>query len=338
MVANIQAKLADTASVIPGVLICVLIAMSATFLSDHHGGPRLLYALLMGLSLHFLTEQARIKPGIDFCARSLLRLGVALMGVRVTVSQVMELGVGTAVVAAIALGSTIVCGLLLARVLRVAPAHGVLSGGAVAICGASAAIAISSVLPATRENERFTLLTIVGVTLLSTLAMVLYPFLLGMLPLSPRAAGVVIGGTIHDVAQVVAAGMLIGPEAAETATVVKLFRVMLLMPVVLLIAVAFRKGTRAAKPASTVPLVPGFLIAFVVLMLLTSVGAVPSSTISVAGEASQMLLVIAIGASGIKTTFADLLGLGWRPVLMLASETVFIAVLVTISILMLGLT
>lgn len=337
-VTQIQTKLAETTSVVPGVLVCALIGMSATFLSDHYGGPQLLYALLIGLSLHFLTEQAKLKPGIDFCSRTLLRLGVALLGMRITVSQVVELGLGTALVAALALGATIMFGLLLARVLRVAPAQGVLSGGAVAICGASAAMAIASVLPATKENERFTLMTVVGVTLLSTVAMVLYPFVLGLLPLSPRAAGVVLGGTIHDVAQVVAAGMLIGPEAGNAATVVKLFRVMLLMPVVLLVAMAFRKHAQAAGPKSTVPLVPGFLVGFVVLMLLTSADAFPPSTISMAGEASRALLVAAIGAAGMKTTFADLLKLGWSPVLMLASETVFIAVLVTLSVFLLGLT
>jgi uncharacterized integral membrane protein (TIGR00698 family) len=340
-VAQIQAKLADTTSVFPGMLVCALIAMSATFLSDHYGGPQLLYALLIGLSLHFLTEQSKLKPGIDFCSRTLLRLGVALLGMRITVSQVVELGLGTALVAALALGATILFGLLLARLLRVSPAQGVLSGGAVAVCGASAAMAISSVLPATKENERFTLLTVVGVTLLSTVALVLYPFVLSLLPLSPRAAGVVLGGTIHDVAQVVAAGMLIGPEAGNAATVVKLFRVMLLMPVVLLVAMAFRKHARAAGPKgmkSTVPLVPGFLVAFVVLMLLTSADAFPPSTISMAEEGSRALLVAAIGAAGIKTTFADLLELGWRPVLMLASETVFIAVFVTLSVVLLGLT
>lgn len=338
MIAQIQAKLAGTASVVPGVLVCALIAMSATFLSRQYGGAQLLYALLIGLSLHFLTEQAKLKPGIDFCSRSLLRLGVALLGMRVTVSQVQELGFGTALVAALALVTTIVFGLFLARALRLKPAQGVLSGGAVAICGASAAIAISSVLPATKENERFTLMTVVGVTLLSTVAMVLYPFVLSQLPLTPTAAGVVLGGTIHDVAQVVAAGMLIGPEAGNAATVVKLFRVMLLMPVVLVIALAFRKHTLGTAQSAKVPTIPGFLVAFVVLMLISSAGAFPSSTISMAGEVSKALLVVAIGAAGIKTTVADFLELGWKPVFMLVLETVFIATLVTLSIFLLGLT
>ena len=111
-----------------------------------------------------------------------------------------------------------------------------MSGGSVGFCGASEAMAISSVLPQTKENKRFTLLAVVGVTVLSTTAMVLYPFFMQLLALSPVQSGIFLGGTIHDVAQVVAAGMMIGQEAGDAATVVKLFRVVLLMPVVLLIA------------------------------------------------------------------------------------------------------
>lgn len=334
-VARFSEKWAGTASVFPGALICVVVAMAATFLAQQFGGPQLLYALLIGLSLHFLVDQSRIVPGIDFCSRTLLRLGVALLGMRITVSQVLGLGFETALIMGVAVGATILLGLALARVLGVAPSQGVLSGGAVAICGASAALAISSVLPPTRENERFTLLTIVGVTVLSTFAMVVYPFALGFLQLSEKASGIVIGGTIHDVAQVVAAGMLIGPEAGEVATVVKLFRVVLLMPVALLVAMAFRGPAQPTRRPLAIPLIPGFLVAFVVLMLLGSAHVFPASLTALAGDASKALLVVAIAAAGIKTAFVDLLKLGWKPVLMLASETMFIAVIVLAAVLLL---
>lgn len=333
-VARLTAKWADSTSVFPGVLICIVVAMAATFVSEQFGGPQLLYALLIGLSLHFLVDHPRILPGVDFCARTVLRLGVALLGMRITVSQVLELGLGTALVVAGAVGSTIIFGLALARVLRLEPSQGVLSGGAVAICGASAALAISSVLPATRENERFTLLTVVGVTVLSTLAMVIYPFALRFLDIDQEVAGIVIGGTIHDVAQVVAAGMLVGPEAGEVATVVKLFRVMLLMPVALLVAIAFRGRVQAASRRPAIPLVPGFLLAFVLLVLLGSLGAFPAVMAAVAGDSSKALLVVAIGAAGIKTTFLDLLALGWKSVLLLVLETAFIAAFVTSAVLL----
>jgi uncharacterized integral membrane protein (TIGR00698 family) len=318
---------------LPGVMVCLVIALAATFLSDRHGGPQLLYALLIGLSFHFLMSNPQIKKGIDFCGRTVLRCGVALLGARITFDQVRQLGLTTGLIIALALACTIGFGLLLARWLKRTPAEGVLTGGAVAICGASAALAISSVLPQTKDNERFTLLVVVGVTVLSTVAMVIYPFSIHLLGLSPQAEGIFLGGTIHDVAQVVAAGMMLGPEAGDTATLVKLFRVMLLMPVTVIIVVIYRNHPSAKAVEQNVPLIPGFLMAFIVLVLLATAGIIQPPMAKIAGEFSRALLVTAIAAVGIKTSFGDLIKLGWKPVAMLAGETIFIAAFVLLSLL-----
>ena len=143
---------------LPGTLVCLVIALAATFVSEHYGGPQLLYALLMGLAFHFLIANPQVGPGIGFCGRTVLRLGVALLGVRITLSQVGTLGLGSALLIVCATGCTIVVGVLLARLFKRSRDEGLLSGGAVAICGASAALAVASVLPQTKENERFTLL------------------------------------------------------------------------------------------------------------------------------------------------------------------------------------
>jgi uncharacterized integral membrane protein (TIGR00698 family) len=228
---------------------------------------------------------------------------------------------------------TVGFGVLLARGLKRRPEEGVLSGGAVAICGASAALAISSVLPQTRENERITLLNVVGVTVFSTIAMVVYPSVLHAVGLSTMQSGIFLGGTIHDVAQVVAAGVLLGPEAADTATVVKLFRVLLLMPVVLLISLAFGRGRAASAGLDRkVPLVPGFLLGFVALVAIASTGLLPARVVSLASDTSRWLLVIAIAAAGVKTSFEELLKLGWQPVVMLLVETLFIASFVAVAV------
>ena len=314
-------------------MVCVVIALAATFLSEHYGGPQLLYALLIGLAFHFLNSNPRVKPGVDFCGRSLLRIGVALLGARITLTQVAKLGLGSAVTLVVAVALTILFGLVLARWLKRPREEGLLSGGAVAICGASAALALSSVLPQTRENERFTLLAVVGVTVLSTLSMVVYPFALKAIGLPAGQAGIFLGGTIHDVAQVVAAGMMLGPQVGDTATVVKLFRVMLLMPIVVLVAISYRNHPATKTVDEELPLVPGFLLAFIVLVLLASLGAFTPAMTRLASDTSRWLLVTAIAAAGIKTSFEDLLKLGWQPVAMLVGETVFIASLVLAAIL-----
>jgi uncharacterized membrane protein YadS len=110
--------------------------------------------------------------------------------------------------------------------------------------------------------------------------------------------------------------------------VVKLFRVMLLMPIVLLIAISYRKHPDAKAVDEEVPLVPGFLLAFIVLVLLATIGAFTPAMTQAAGDTSRWLLVTAIAAAGIKTSFEDLMKLGWQPVAMLVGETIFIAALV----------
>lgn len=328
---------ARIAALVPGVLVCSVIALAATFLSEHYGGPQLLYALLIGLAFHFIHGHPQVKKGIDFCGRTALRLGVALLGARITLTQVAKLGAGSAMLMIAAVMLTIALGVLVAKLLKRPREEGILSGGAVAICGASAALAVSSVLPQTQENERFTLLTVVGVTVLSTVAMVLYPFVLGLLAVSPEQSGLFLGGTIHDVAQVVAAGMMLGAQAGDTATVVKLFRVMLLMPVVFIVAMLYRSHLSANVSGEKIPLIPGFLLAFIGLMLLSSAGVISPPFVKTAGEVSRWLLVTAIAAAGVKTSFEQLLQLGWQPVFMLVGETLFIALFVLTATLGLGL-
>jgi uncharacterized integral membrane protein (TIGR00698 family) len=325
----------------PGFLICTIIALSATFLSEHYGGPQLLYALLIGLSLHFLSQQADNLLGINFCARTVLRFGVALLGIRITLDQVSHLGARVGLVLVLAVAVTIASGVLLARACRRPVSEGLLSGGAVGICGASAAMAISSVLPPTRENERFTLMAVVGVTVLSTLAMVAYPLFLYGLSVSPVQSGIFLGGTIHDVAQVVAAGMMMGQESGDAATVVKLFRVVLLLPVVMLIAFGYRKWGAVHEAVDISqkkpPLVPGFLMGFMALVMLASTGWVPTEVTAMANSVSRWCLVIAIAAAGVKTSLGELAKLGWQPVLMLVVETLVIACFVLSAILFMNL-
>lgn len=330
-------RLAETRRLLPGVLVCGVIALASTFLAEHYGGPQLLYALLIGLAFHFIHASGEARPGIEFCGRTVLRIGVALLGVRITFDQVSRLGLEVGAVILLALLLTIGLGMLAARWMGRSREEGILSGGSVAICGASAALAISAVLPQSKANERFTLLAVVAVTVLSTVAMVLYPLLIQMLGMPAGPAGVFLGGTIHDVAQVVAAGMMLGPEAGDSATVVKLFRVMLLMPVVMAIAFWYRHHPEVSGQGGRPPLIPGFLMAFVAMMAVSSTGYIPQEFVQMATDASRVCLVLAIAAAGIKTSIEDLLQLGWKPLLLFVGETLFIALFVLLAVLGLGL-
>jgi hypothetical protein len=181
-----------------------------------------------GMAFHHLSRELRTRPGIDFCARDVLRLGAGLLGARISATQIAALGWGTALLVAGGVVSTLLLALWLGRLLGLGSARATLAGGAVAICGASAALAISAVLPPERKGDRYTLTVVMSITLLSTASMILYPLLARVLHLSPAQAGIFLGGSIHDVAQVVGAGFTLGTETGELATVVKLFRVAML--------------------------------------------------------------------------------------------------------------
>lgn len=318
--------LSSLRSLLPGALTAVVIALAAGFVSDHYGGPTLLYALLLGMALHHLSKDERCAPGIDFAARTVLRLGVALLGIRITAGQLVDLGPRPLLLVLLGVPLTVGVGVLLARQLGLERRFGVLTGGSVAICGASAAMAIACVLPAHERSERELVFTVVGVTTLSTIAMILYPIVVSAAGFDAGTAGIFIGATIHDVAQVVGAGYLLGEEAGDAATFTKLLRVAMLVPTVLLISllVARRTGETAGRRP---PVLPGFLVAFLALVVVNSLGWVPATLQGGLTDLSRGCLVTAIAAIGIKASVVELLELGWMPVLALVAETLFLAIL-----------
>jgi len=325
------------AALAPGVLTAVTIALAASFLAERYDGPQLLFALLFGMAFNFAAEGPRVKAGIDFASKKILRFGVALLGARIGLEQIAALGAAPALIVVAAVAGTILCGWLLSRLLRRPAAEGLLTGGAVAICGASAALAISAVLPQGKDHQRFTLLTVVGVTTLSTVAMVIYPLIAESLALDARGAAIFLGGSIHDVAQVVGAGFMISPAVGDGATLVKLLRVALLVPVVVIFAQIFRTAGAGGEAAAGArpPLLPGFLVAFIALVALNSFGAVPPELARWLSDLSRWCLVIAIAALGVKTSFRQLADLGWMPVVMIVGETLFIAALVLAGVMLL---
>ena len=317
-------------SLVPGLLVAALVAMAAAFLGGHYKGSMLLFALLLGLALHFLSEDQRCAAGIQFASSTVLRIGVALLGLRLTIDHVVTLGWQTVLALMVSVGLTIALGLLLSRLFKVGSNLGVLIGGATAICGASAALAIASVLPKSASLERDTALTVVGVTTLSTMAMVVYPIITQWLGFDSVMAGQFIGATIHDVAQVVGAGYSLSQSAGDAATITKLMRVAFLMPVLVVISLVVRahmaKSVGAERTVKT-PLLPWFAVVFLVLMLINSTGWVPSLIQAAASDVSQAFLVLAIAGVGLKTSLKEVTQLGWRPVAMIFLVTLGLAFL-----------
>ncbi|MDS9468733.1 putative sulfate exporter family transporter [Paracoccus sp. MBLB3053] len=326
------------AQVFPGLAVSVLVAATAQFLSEHYGAPAMLMALLLGLALNFLADEgSKTAPGIGFTARTVLRLGVALLGARISAGMLVGLG-GAAiglVIAGVVL--TILFALLVTRLIGRDWRFALLTGGAVAICGASAAMAIAAVLPRHEKSERDLVFTVLSVTVLSTVAMVLYPMLAQVFGFDARDSGVFLGGTIHDVAQVVGAGFSIGPEAGETATLVKLIRVSMLAPVVLCFSLVIR-ARGLADPASgkRPPLLPGFVLGFLALAAVNSAGLLPPWLSELAGLLSRWALLVAIAAVGIKTSLRRMIEVGPGAIALLVAETAFLGIFVVAGLHALG--
>ena len=309
----------------PGLAAAGIVALAAQFLSDHYGAPAMLMALLLGVGLNPLSEAPRFAPGIAAGAREVLRLGVALLGLRIGWDLAASLGAGILALIVAGVAVTIAAGLALGRLFGFRMRFSFLSGGAVAICGVSAAMAISAILPRDERSDERLAFTVVSVTVLSTVAMVAYPILAPAAGLDDRATGVFLGATIHDVAQVVGAGFSVSETTGETATLVKLVRVTLLAPVVLIAGVILRRGGGGgARP----PLVPGFVAAFLLLAALNSLGVVPDPVTALADDVSRWALLTAVAAVGMKTSLTQLAHVGPAAVALVTAETLILAVFV----------
>ena len=315
-----------------------MVAAAAAFLAQHYGAPVMLLALLLGMAMNFLSAEGPCAAGIEFTARHVLRVGVALLGLRITVEQIAAMGWQPVLLVVVSVVLTIAVSVAAARLCGFKGLFGLLTGGATAICGASAALALAAALPGHPLKERATLFTVIGVSALSTLAMILYPMVVRALGLDDVQAGIFLGGTIHDVAQVVGAGYSVSRETGDAATFVKLMRVAMLLPVIVCAVMITRLGIgrrggaagefEVTRPGARPPLLPWFAVAFAALVAVNSTGWIPQPVLAIGNDASRWCLVAAIAAIGMKTQLKELSTVGIKPVLLMVGETVFLALLV----------
>ena len=319
-----------------GILLSVFLGIAAMAIALRYGAPVMLFAVLIGLALRPAYDSTAIQPGVDWCARPVLLAGVALLGFRVDVGMLAEAGWMVPMVAFACLLLTILAGALLAKAMGMSSPFGVLVGGSVAICGVSAAVAISSALPKSGTTDRELALTVAGVTAMSTLAMITYPLISQAFGHSDIQAGIFIGASIHDVAQVVGAGYSISEHAGDTATFVKLIRVSGLLPVVIAIGLIYgaSKNRSEAKTAtaSVFSLFPPFLIAYIIISGINSAHILPKYITDFGIDCSRYFLIISLVAIGLKTNLKDVASVGRQPLIALILTTIFMAAIALLAI------
>ncbi|HMT45063.1 MAG TPA: putative sulfate exporter family transporter [Chakrabartia sp.] len=299
------------ASVWPGLAICGAGAAAAAWLSDHYGFPVILLGLLVGLSLNFVSRDPATHKGLDLAGRTFLRIGIVILGLQVTLAQVVDLGGAAFAALLLVMLVTVAAGMAGARFSGQSSHAGLLAGGATAICGASAALALYGVIGKERLSQAQFALTLVVVSLASAFAMSVYPVLAAEFGLSARAAGFLTGASIHDVAQAIGGGYAFSNEAGTYATIIKLARVAMLAPLVALAGWFLNTGAEKSSLVSRLSL-PWFITAFLAVLLLNSLIAVPPAARDMALIASKAMLLLAVTATAMRSRMDLLLELGWR--------------------------
>ncbi|MFD2181000.1 YeiH family protein [Rhodoplanes azumiensis] len=317
----------------PGLALAGAVAALALALRQVPGvavlSPMIL-AIVVGIAVRNLVgTPAAAQPGLGFAMRPVLRAAIVLLGLQLTVADIVELGWSSVAILAATLAATFLFTLWLGRRLGVEPGLARLVAAGTSICGASAVVAANTAARAPDEDVAY---AVACVTLFGSLAMVLYPLLPEVLHLGPRAYGLWAGASIHEIAQVLAAAFQAGGEAGHVGTIAKLSRVMMLAPVVLLLGlwIARRGGTTeaggaGAGTARAKPPVPWFVFGFLGLCGVNSVIVIDPVTRSWIVLATTVLLTVALAAMGLETDVRKLAAKGLRPLALGAAATLFIA-------------
>lgn len=284
----------------------------------------LMLAILIGMLVrNTLGRPEAARPGLAASLRGPLRLGIVLLGLQVTLAEILGIGWAGLLILAFALLSTYLLTLWLGGRLGVAPGLTTLIAAGTGVCGASAIVAANTVVRDSDESVAYALAT---VTLFGTLAMFSYPLVGAALELSPQVYGLWSGASVHEVAQVVAAGFARGQAEGEFATVAKLARVLMLAPLVIGMGLWAARQTAPGdtQSAGRAP-IPWFVFGFLALVLIGDTGWIDPQWRSMANIATQVLLTFALAAVGLETDVRRLVAQGWQPLLLGALATAYIA-------------
>ena len=311
---------------IPGIVLACLLGLAAMWVGQAWPIPPVLAALALGIGLSFLFDRLALTGGIEVSARDLLRVGVALLGAKVTFSEIAAMSWAVPVILA-ATGLCLFLGVRIGKLCGLDTPLATVCAGAVAICGASAALAVSSAFPPRPNADAEAATVVAGVTVLGTIAMIAYPLLSHLLGFDAAETGIFLGASLHEVAQAVGAGFAVSDDVGHVATTAKLVRVAALAPLVLLVGwMVTAKAPReagAARPA----LLPWYLVAFIALAAMASFNLFDPQVADAASQTSRFFLLTAIAALGLKT----------KPGKLLKAGPALITALLLQSLLLLGL-
>ncbi|MCW4353040.1 putative sulfate exporter family transporter [Hoyosella sp. YIM 151337] len=317
----------------PGLAACAVataIALTANYFLPTVS-PLLLGILCGALFANAVRVPQCIRPGLQFSSKRLLRLGVALLGLQVMFTDIIGLGWGMLAVAVGVVCLGIAGTMLVGKLLGLSWTQRLLIACGFSICGAAAVAAASGVV---RSKDREVVTAVVLVVIFGTLMIPAIPMLSSLIELSNTEAGLWAGGSIHEVAQVVAAGGVIGGAALSVAVLIKLARVLMLAPVMAALSLRQRFSTDTVAGQGRPPLIPLFVLGFLACAGLRSTGALPDDALSAVSVLQTALLTAAMFALGADLRVSALRQVGARPFILGAISTVWVAGLALAGILL----
>lgn len=305
---------------VPGLALLLGIALPALFVQHQItvSGKTVVSAVAVAIVLGVLLRNlvglpAACKAGVGFAVKRLLRIGIALLGAQLSLGQVLRTGATAVVVVAICIVLAILVVRFLSMRMGLSDRLGTLLGVGTSICGVTAIVATA---PAIEAKQEETSMAVATITVFGLLAVVVYPLLGRLLGLSDVVFGTWAGTAVNDTSQVVATGLIYSERAGEVATVVKLTRNLFMAPVIVLLSSWYLRrgeGAGAKGRISWKNAVPGFVLGFVAMAILNSIGALPPWALPWIRNASAWLIVIALAGVGLETNLATLRTIGFRP-------------------------
>ncbi|KJL22796.1 hypothetical protein RL72_02187 [Microbacterium azadirachtae] len=304
--------------VLPGLALTVPIAIAATLIGS--AVPVLgsaLPAIVIGVPIAVIRRPgARFVPGVEYSGRFLLQIAVVLLGAQLSLDAILRVGAESLPIMLTTLAVCLLGTAVIGRALRVAPRLRTLIGVGTGICGASAIAAVSPVIGAVGAEVSYAVSTIF---VFNILAVVLFPLLGHALGLDPHTFGLLAGTAVNDTSSVVATASVFGASALGFAVVAKLVRTLMIIPIsVGLSVIESRRAAdgRRMTLRGAIGLVPWFLIGFLVVALLGSLGGIPAAPRDAMVHASGFLIAVAMAGIGLSTDAAALRSAGWRPLLL----------------------
>ncbi len=310
-------------SMLHGVLLITLFSLAAFYIGDMGFVKSLSFSpMIVGIILGMLYANSLRNnlpetwvPGINFCSKRILRIGIILYGFRLTFQDVTVVGLSAIVIDAIVVMVTVGGGILIGKLLKMDRGVTLLTSMGSGICGAAAVLGTESAL---NTKPYKTAVAVSTVVIFGTLSMFLYPILYhnGIIALSPEAMGIMTGSTVHEVAHVVGAGNAMGHDVSNVAIIVKMIRVMMLVPMLLLISWAvahYRSTHNDAERAKGKITIPWFAILFLVVIGFNSLNLLPADIVEFINQFDTFLLTMAMTALGAETSIDKFKRAGVKP-------------------------